>query len=247
MNELEKSTVQEIVTLHNEIGGYLKMSLQKATRIGQLLMQQKASLKHGEWIPWIKKELPFSVRSAETYLKCYAYREKIAGSANLDDAVKLLSEPKKKIVQIDLDDFEKLKGDLDRTLEIAQKASEEHIRAYRRLGQACNRLDDINNLHEENKRMLKKSDELKKECLRLRELLKEKGADSKVINEHRIFYDKLEEHSKEWDKVFKWAAKYYPEFECVLEPNPYLNMSEKELSKIMRTFLMDIKKENRFG
>ena len=43
----ETSKVQEITQLHNEIGGYLKMSLEKAIRIGQLLTEQKDSMEHG--------------------------------------------------------------------------------------------------------------------------------------------------------------------------------------------------------
>jgi len=38
--ELEQSRVAEIVKLHAEIGGYLRMTLDKAIRIGKLLTAQ---------------------------------------------------------------------------------------------------------------------------------------------------------------------------------------------------------------
>ena len=57
---IEKRRIDEIGQLHNEIIGHLKTSLEKAIRIGELLSEQKDSLKHGEFIPWIKDNLPFA-------------------------------------------------------------------------------------------------------------------------------------------------------------------------------------------
>lgn len=63
MNDLEKSRVQEIVALHGEIIGHLKRSLEKAIRIGELLAEQKKTVQHGDWIPWM---------TANLYLSAYA-------------------------------------------------------------------------------------------------------------------------------------------------------------------------------
>jgi len=90
MNELEKTKVQEIISLHNEIIAYLKMSLPKAIRIGELLIQQKAILKHGDWLPWIKKNLPFSRQTADNYRHCYQHQEKLLSVGNLKFAYKVL-------------------------------------------------------------------------------------------------------------------------------------------------------------
>ena len=59
MNQLEQSRTQKIVALHNEITSHLKMSLQKAIEVGELLTEQKQSLNHGDFTPWIKDNLPF--------------------------------------------------------------------------------------------------------------------------------------------------------------------------------------------
>ncbi len=58
MNSIEKSKAEEITKLHSEIAGHLRTSLEKAIKIGELLAEQKESLKHGEFTPWVKKHLP---------------------------------------------------------------------------------------------------------------------------------------------------------------------------------------------
>ncbi len=93
--DLEKSRITEINTLHSEIGGYLKMTLDKAIRIGELLQDQKGDLKHGAWLPWVEGNLPFSERLAQDYMRFYDRREEIknASLADLTEARKLLSPP----------------------------------------------------------------------------------------------------------------------------------------------------------
>lgn len=77
MNEIEKSRIQEISNLHQEIIGHLKMSLEKAIRIGELLTEQKASMKHGEFTPWIKANLPFTDRTTQNYMRVYRERDRL--------------------------------------------------------------------------------------------------------------------------------------------------------------------------
>ena len=72
--EIEKNRAVEIVSLHGEIEGLLKLSLDKAIRIGELLSEQKANLLHGEFIPWVKANLPFTERTAQNYMKIYNQR-----------------------------------------------------------------------------------------------------------------------------------------------------------------------------
>ena len=95
--EIEKTRIDEIKELHQEIGGYLKMTLDKAIRVGELLLIQKENLKHGEWLPWIKENLPFSERLARDYMRFYDRREelKTANLADLTEARKLLTAPLK--------------------------------------------------------------------------------------------------------------------------------------------------------
>ena len=86
----------EIVALHGEIIQSARTTLDLAIRIGQLLLEQKATLKHGEWLPWVKENLPFEHATASRYMGVYARRAEISHSEKfgLSDAYRLLAEPK---------------------------------------------------------------------------------------------------------------------------------------------------------
>jgi hypothetical protein len=71
------SRTTEITALHEEIAGHLRTSLEKAIRIGQLLCEQKSSLKHGEFGEWIKVSLPFTDRTARNYMRLYECRDQL--------------------------------------------------------------------------------------------------------------------------------------------------------------------------
>jgi hypothetical protein len=97
MNQLEKTRTQRIVTLHNEIVGYLKTSLEKAIEIGGLLTEHKETLAHGEFTPWINTNLPFTDRTAQNYMRLYRERDRLKTESvsDLKSAYKLLALPKK--------------------------------------------------------------------------------------------------------------------------------------------------------
>lgn len=87
----------EIQRLHDEIMGQLRTTVQKAIRIGELLTEQKADLQHGQWLPWLEENVPFSERTARNYMRVYEKRAELK-SANVADlssayrAVGLLSD-----------------------------------------------------------------------------------------------------------------------------------------------------------
>jgi len=95
MADIEKNRANEIVSLHGQIEGLLKQSLGKAIRIGQLLSEQKAALPHGEFIPWIKANLPFTDRTARNYMKLSENRDllKTENVSDLRSAYALLAGP----------------------------------------------------------------------------------------------------------------------------------------------------------
>jgi len=90
--------VSEIVALHGQILTTARTTLDLAIRIGQLLAERKASLKHGEWLPWIEANLPFSQPTAFRYMRCFERRDDIklfsVNNLELTDAYRLLAEPK---------------------------------------------------------------------------------------------------------------------------------------------------------
>ena len=78
MNQPETGVaVNEIKTLHDEIAGHFKQSLEKAIRIGQLLSEQKAELPHGKFTGWINSNLPFTDRTARNYMRLYSNQDKL--------------------------------------------------------------------------------------------------------------------------------------------------------------------------
>jgi len=95
MKDIAQARTQEIVQLHGEIAGHLKMSLDKAIRIGQLLTEQKNALKHGEFQSWLEANIPFSDRTARNYMRLYRERDRIKTEivSDLKGAYALLAPP----------------------------------------------------------------------------------------------------------------------------------------------------------
>lgn len=75
--DIDKTRIQEIVRLHSEVAGLLRQTLEKAIRIGQLLSEQKQTLKHGEFTPWIEANIPFTDRTARNYMRIYRERDRL--------------------------------------------------------------------------------------------------------------------------------------------------------------------------
>lgn len=48
--------------------GAQQEALQGYRTVGRLLIEAKAGLKHGEWLPWLKANVPFSERHARRYM-----------------------------------------------------------------------------------------------------------------------------------------------------------------------------------
>ncbi len=85
--------VREITTLYGEIALSLKITLDKAIRIGELLTIKKDSLGHGCFTEWVRRSLPFTDRTARNYMRCFGNREQIKTEtvSVLTDAYKLLA------------------------------------------------------------------------------------------------------------------------------------------------------------
>ena len=93
----ETNRIREITELYGEIGDLLRISLQKAMQIGKLLTEQKASMKHGEFMPWLRQYLQFiSDRTARRWMGLYRHRDrlKMDSVSDLTQAYRLLEMPK---------------------------------------------------------------------------------------------------------------------------------------------------------
>lgn len=92
---LTVAPLDEIKQLHSEIISSARTTLDKAIRIGELLTEQRGKLKHGQWLPWVRENLPFSDQTARRYMGVYLHRDEIQHNVEfeLTDAYRLLSEP----------------------------------------------------------------------------------------------------------------------------------------------------------
>ena len=96
MNKIEKNRTEEIKDLHERFIETFKKTLDYGIRIGELLMQQKSDLKHGQFGSWIEKNLPFTDRTARNYMRLYRKRDalKTETVSDLTSAYRLLTAPK---------------------------------------------------------------------------------------------------------------------------------------------------------
>ena len=83
-----KDRTQEIKKELAELNTTLKMTVQKAIRVGQLLSEQKEFVGHGNFVKWIENNLDIGRTSAEKYMKLFEYQNKLPESGNLQDAYK---------------------------------------------------------------------------------------------------------------------------------------------------------------
>lgn len=92
----QQAAVDEITRLHCEIIETARTTLDKAIRIGELLAGIRAGLKHGEWLPWIGANLPFTDRTARNYIRCFQNHDllKLETVSDLSDAYRLLADSK---------------------------------------------------------------------------------------------------------------------------------------------------------
>lgn len=82
--KITTNRTQEINRLHNEVCMGLKTIVEKAIRIGKLLVEQKAECNHGEWLPWLKANVKFSERTARNYMRLYSRRDEIKSATVAD-------------------------------------------------------------------------------------------------------------------------------------------------------------------
>jgi N6-adenosine-specific RNA methylase IME4 len=86
---------EEITRLHNEAISAHLHCLEKAIKIGCLLLDKKATTNHGEFLSWVNKCLPFIPRQAQKYIRLYKHRDELKANSSshlpINDALKLIS------------------------------------------------------------------------------------------------------------------------------------------------------------
>jgi len=85
MSEIEENREQEINRLYDEICSELRTTVQKAIRIGELLVAQKRECGHGNWLPWLRANVKFSKSTAENFMNAYKRKSKFPTVGNLKE------------------------------------------------------------------------------------------------------------------------------------------------------------------
>ena len=108
--DIELNKIQKITELHEEIKSLMINSLEKAFTIGRLLEEQKKELPHGEFIPWIEKNLPFGDRTARNYITVYKNKDILKRKAvsDLNNAYMFLREETKQSRQLKTEEWYEL-------------------------------------------------------------------------------------------------------------------------------------------
>jgi hypothetical protein len=92
-----KQASAEILQLHRELLGTASGVLEKAVKIGKILLEVRGNLPHGQWGRYIKDRLAFSDQTARNYMRLYARRDspELKNVLNLSDAYLQLANRKK--------------------------------------------------------------------------------------------------------------------------------------------------------
>jgi Protein of unknown function (DUF3102) len=66
-----------IKTEHEAVATSLKESVRHAIAAGEMLIEAKAQVKHGQWLPWLREHCTISERTAQLYMRCAKNRKEI--------------------------------------------------------------------------------------------------------------------------------------------------------------------------
>jgi len=77
---------------HRAVSVSLKESLRHSIAAGELLIEAKEQVKHGEWLPWLRDHCTISERTAQLYMRCAKNRTELENQIRNDVADLSLNE-----------------------------------------------------------------------------------------------------------------------------------------------------------
>lgn len=99
--EIQLDTLAEAINKeHSLCEAAVNSAVTHAMNAGGMLSEVKASLKHGEFGPWLKENFAGSDRTARVYMRVHAHRDELeakrqsSATLSIDGALKALSAPK---------------------------------------------------------------------------------------------------------------------------------------------------------
>jgi nucleotide-binding universal stress UspA family protein len=84
---------------HDAVGEALRNSVQHAIAAGELLIEAKNQIEHGQWLPWLRDHCGVSERSAQRYIRLARNKVQLANTTcvsdlSLNGALALLTVPR---------------------------------------------------------------------------------------------------------------------------------------------------------
>ena len=80
----------ELNRLHGEIETSLRTTVEYAIRAGAILSNVKEKVGHGDFLPWLKANVRFTDKTAESYMKLHRHSNKIESVSNLQEAYRVV-------------------------------------------------------------------------------------------------------------------------------------------------------------
>jgi Protein of unknown function (DUF3102) len=68
---------------HEAVAAFMKKGLERAICAGELLLEAKAQLNHGEWLPWLAEHCQIPERTATHYMRLARHADEIGNVADL--------------------------------------------------------------------------------------------------------------------------------------------------------------------
>src|SRR5271170_8120609 len=81
-----------IVVEHTDVSTALKESVRHAIAAGELLIEAKGQVPHGQWLPWLRDNCSMSERTAQLYMRVAKSRTEVEAQMRNDVADLTLSE-----------------------------------------------------------------------------------------------------------------------------------------------------------
>jgi hypothetical protein len=207
MGGIEKSKIDQLNTLHNEIMGAMRTTLHKAVEAGGILQEVKENLPHGKFTAWVEENISFDLRTAQRYMKAWDNRDRLKNDT-VSSLKQLTEEPTP----------EKPIDKMNQAMKKVEKAREEYI-------QAMEELDKEAELENQISELFLKYDDLQKRIVadpnslwnwwwyeelnqlnkELAPLLREAGYEQSP--ELQELYENTPSQQADWEEVEKWYRK----------------------------------------
>jgi Protein of unknown function (DUF3102) len=89
---------ERIEGAHRSATRYAKNAIEFATICGQLLLEAKAQVAHGQWLPWVDANLSFGHRQAQKYMRLAEHPDALSNANSnalltIDSAIAAIARP----------------------------------------------------------------------------------------------------------------------------------------------------------